>query len=331
MLAAPAPAPASHVPAAVLARLRDVPSRASAAVLTFGALLGAPGLAAVLAALAASLGSPEAFALLAIVSVLAFVVGAAVVFWLIVRAKSRLSLAEQRLYAGDFAAAVAAASSVKRWVFRADYQLGALYTLALTAERLGAFREAADLWLAALGHVPVFAAAGPGARARTLLSSHAALCLAALGDPHGLHRADLLVGDCHRLLAGHGRPAGALDVLLDDSAMGAIGVNALLVEVENRREPRPLVVLAQALVAHRRGRFAEAATLLDRERAAIGHLLAPHERALAEGLHADATSRASAALGGGPHRVAGSALAHRSNPIPHPADPAYWAALVLRA
>lgn len=330
MLAAPAPVLA-HVQPQVLARLRHVPSRATAAVLTFGAVLGVPGVAAFLAAVLASVGFPEGAVVLGLVSALSFIVAAVVTFRLIFVAKSRLAFAEQRLYAGDFDAATLAASSVKRWVFRADYQLGALYTLALSAERLGAFREAAALWLAGLGHVPAFAAPRPGARARALMSSHAALCLAAAGDPNDLHRADLLIGDCHRLLAGGSRPAGAFDVLFDDSGMGAIGINTLLVEVENRREPRPLVVLAQALVAHRRGRSAEAATLLDHERHATAHLLAPHERALAEALYAEAILRAGAALGGGPHRVPSTVLAHRGDALPHPADPTYWAALALRS
>ena len=54
---------------------------------------------------------------------------------------------------------------------------------------------------------------------------------------------------CYAQLGATGQP-DALELLFNDSGMGVIGVgvNTILVELENRRAPRPLAVLAPAVV-----------------------------------------------------------------------------------
>lgn len=125
----------------VLARLRDVPTRAFAAGLTFGVLLGMPGLLVALAAAFFALELEIVGVVLVLLAILTFI-GAVVGAWvLIFKARSGLKRAEQALYAGDFDAATRSAHFVVRTVFRADDQMGALYTLALAAERIGAFKS----------------------------------------------------------------------------------------------------------------------------------------------------------------------------------------------
>ena len=305
-----------NAPPQVLARVRNVPTRLLAAMLTLGGMLGAP---AVLVALAIACFAIDVAALGGVLLLLAFLafLGFAVAAWvLIFQARSRLKRAEAALYAGDFDAATRDAAFVVRTVFRSDYQTGALFVLALAAERVGAFREAGELFARALEMIPLMAAQGPGRRARALFSAHAAISFAAAND-HA--RAHDMLARCHAQLASSGRP-GAFDALLDDSYMGAIGINSILVELENRRDPRPLAVLASMLVAFKSGRGLEAAHIADHERASIEHGLAPHERALAARIRDEGMRLAS---GAGPHRSP-AALA------PAPQDvPSSWAALVL--
>ena len=282
-------------PPHILARLRNVPTRLSAAMLTFGGMLGAPALLVTLALACFAMDVAALGGALVLLAVLAFL-GFAVAAWvLIFQARSRLRRGEAALYGGDFDASTREAAFVVRTVFRADYQMGALFILALAAERLGAFREAGELFSRALGMIPLMAAQGPGRRARSLLSAHAAINFAAAND-HA--RAGDMLARCHAQLASSGQP-GAFDALLDDSYMGAIGINSILVELENRRDPRPLAVLASMLVAFKHGRAHEALQIADHERASIDHGLAPHERALAEQIREAGMRLAS---GAGPHR-----------------------------
>jgi len=262
----------------VLARIRNVPSRLFAALLTFGLMLGAPILLGVLSGV---LGALDLDALAAVAGVLAGLVfvGTVVAAWVaIFQASRRIKRAEAALYRGDYDAATRDAGVVVRTVFRADYQMGALFTLALAAERLGAFPEAASLFSRALDMIPAMAAPRPKRRAGALLAGHAALDFAAMGD---LARASQMLARCHRELGAAGQP-GALEMLLiDDSALGALGVNSMLVELENRREPRPLTVLAWMLVTLKSGQPHEVLAAAASEGAALAYGLAPHERALA--------------------------------------------------
>jgi tetratricopeptide (TPR) repeat protein len=299
----------------VLLRLRNVPTRAAAAAFTFGGMLGIPALFAVTGCLLLAVGVEIAGALLLLVSVVAFFATAVTAWVLIFQAKNRLERAERALYAGDYGAATRDAQFVVRTVFRADYQLGALFTLALAAERLGAFAEAGSLFTRALDMIPAMAAQRPGRRARALIGAHAALALAAAND---LHRADAMLARCWAVLGATGQP-GAFEALLDDSYMGAVGINTILVELENRREPRPVAVLAAALCAHKRGGSHEALHILANEQASMVHGLAAHEKELAERIHAHSLQHTMSA---GPHRSAGM-LAPTTGPM------AGWATLVL--
>ncbi|HEY1959750.1 MAG TPA: hypothetical protein VGH28_29275, partial [Polyangiaceae bacterium] len=210
----------------------------------------------------------------------------------IFQARSRIKRAEEALYRGDFDAATRDARRVVRTVFRADYQMGALFTLALAAERLGAFPEAATLFGRALAMIPAMAAQRPRRRASALLAAHATLGFAAMND---LARAGEMLARCHRELGPVGQP-GALEslLLMDDSAFGAIGVNTMMVELENRREPRPLAVLAWTLVMLKSGQPQQALAALAHEGQSLVYGLAPHEQALAARVHAVASRQCGA-------------------------------------
>lgn len=275
-------------------------------------MLGVPAVLFMLGVAALSLELPAVGVIAMLLSGFAFFAFAIAAWVLIFQARARLRRAEAALYAGDFETATREAAFVVRTVFRSDYQMGALFTLALSAERIGAFAEAGALFQRALEMVPAMAAHGPGRRARALLAAHAAISFAAAHDGP---RAHAMLGRCHVELGAMGRPGGAFDALLDDSYMGAIGINSMLVELENRRDPRPLAVLATMLVAHRNGRSQDALAIHDRDRASIEHGLAPHERQLADRIR-DEAMRFTA--GAGPHRSAAQLEA-----------PGGWAALVL--
>jgi hypothetical protein len=113
--------------------------------------------------------------------------------------------------------------------------------------------------------IPAMAAQKPGRRARALFSAHAALGFAAAND---LARANAMLTRCHAALGAAGQP-GALELFLDDSYMGAIGINTMLVEIENRREPRPLAVLAWMLVLLKSGQPQQALAAIAQERAVL--------------------------------------------------------------
>lgn len=283
------------MPPHVLARLRNVPSRLFAALFTLGGMLGVPVVLGILAGIFGALDLPVVAAAAGILAFLAFF-GFVVLAWvLIFQARSRLKRAEAALYQGDFDAATRDAHFVVRTVFRSDYQMGALFTLALAAERLGAFPEAGTLFTRALGMIPAMAAARPGRRARALLSAHAALDFAACNDAM---RAGAMLERCQRELGAVGQP-GALEALLDDSYMGALGINTMLVELENRRDPRPLAVLAWLLATFRSGQLQQVLAAVTNERQTIIHGLAPHEQSLAQKLESEAMRL----MSGGPHRA----------------------------
>jgi tetratricopeptide (TPR) repeat protein len=262
---------------ALLPALANPPSRVFAAMFTFGSLLGVPFLVGAMGAVLAATGSDIGwiFVLLAVV----ILIVATIVIWvLLLGSKSKLRSAEGAIYQGDFASAVRTARFVLWTTFRSDVQLVALFVLGLVAERIGAFREAAEIFRRALDMVPAFAAASPRRRIRALISAHAAMDYAATGDRI---RANDMIQRCYRELGTN--PYGGFDFFrMDDSAFGAIGVNAALNEIEQRRDPRPLAVLAAALVAYRNGDARAAYDLVMHERQSIEHGLAPNERALAD-------------------------------------------------
>jgi hypothetical protein len=299
----------------VLARVRNVPSRAVPALLLFGGIFGAPALLGGLGTALLAAGLEGVGAVLLLLAGVVFFGGVVLAWVSIFSASGRVRRAEQALYAGDFETATREALRVVKTVFRADYQMGALFVLALAAERIGAFAEAGALFARALDAIPAMAAQRPGARARALLAAHAAIDFAAAGDRP---RAHAMLSRCHMALGGLALPTSGFGALFDDSYMGSLGINSLLGAFENRRDPRPLAVLASMLVAFKDGQHAQAAQIYAVERPSIEHGLAPNERALAERLQSE-SMRLTA--GAGPHRAAGAIVQAM------PGDE--WATLVL--
>ncbi len=80
--------------------------------------------------------------------------------------------------------------------------------------------------------------------------------------------------------------------------MGAMGINTMLVEIENRRDPRPLAVLAWLLVSLKSGQPQQTLAAIAQERAAL-YGVAPHEQALVTRIEGEATRLIA---GAGPHR-----------------------------
>jgi tetratricopeptide (TPR) repeat protein len=162
-------------------------------------------------------------------------------------------------------------------VFRSDYRMAALYTLALAAERSGAPEQARNLFRAAIVAIPAMAAGRSGKRVRSLIHAHLVFAHADLGDLQSAHQA---LQQCHREL---GAPEdGALRSLLmmDDSGFGPIGLNTLLTEVEGKRDPRPFATLAGAYLASRMGNPRAAYDLLTADQVRLAYGLAENERAL---------------------------------------------------
>lgn len=309
--------PASHA----RARVTRVPSRALAATLTFGAILGLPALLGTMGAVAVALELEAVGLALFALGFAMFVLGVVAAWVFIFQARGRLQRAERALFAGDLDAATREARVVVATVFRADYQLAAVYTLALAAEHLGAFAEATALYERALFAVPAFAAPLPARRVRALVTGHAALTSAAAGD---MPRAEAHLTQCFGHLGDPTRPDALTSLLkIDDSGFGTIGINTLLRELENGRDPRPVAVLASALVAFRAGRMQETARLLDAEQVTVVHGLAGHERALAMRLRAEAVRRL--ASGGSPHRAPAALVTYAASAP----GPEAWAALVV--
>src|SRR5262249_545987 len=111
------------VQALVLSRLRSVPTRLFAATLTFGSMLGVPGLLT-LAAAAFFAGELETAGVVCLLLAMLSFVGAVVVLWvLIFSGRGRLRRAEQALYAGDLDGATKDALFVIKTVFRSDNQM----------------------------------------------------------------------------------------------------------------------------------------------------------------------------------------------------------------
>ncbi len=262
----------------LLPALANLPSRAFAAMFTFGSLLGVPFFLGALGAVVAATASEVFGWTLILLGFVTFIVAMIVVWVLLLGSKSKLRSAENAIYQGDFASAVRTARFVLWTTFRADVQLVALFVLGLVAERIGAFREAAEIFRRALDMVPAFAAAGPRRRIQALISAHAAMDYAATGDRI---RANDMIQRCYRELGTN--PRGGFDFFrMDDSAFGSIGVNGALNDIEQRRDPRPLAVLAAALVAYRNGDARAAYDLVMQERYSVEHGLAANERALAD-------------------------------------------------
>jgi hypothetical protein len=262
----------------LLPALARPPSRAFAAMFTFGSLLGVPFFLGAVGAVVAATASEAIGVGLILFAVLVMFVAIIVVWVLLLGSKSKLKSAENAINHGNFDAAVRTARFVMWTTFRADVQIVALFVLGLVAERIGAFREAAEIFRRALDMVPTFAAAAPRRRIQALISAHAAMNYAATGDRI---RGSDMIQRCYRELGTN--PQGGFDFFrMDDSAFGAIGINGALNDIEQRRDPRPLAVLASALVTYRNGDARAAYDLLMYERQSVEYGLAPNERALAD-------------------------------------------------
>lgn len=285
----------------VLARVRNVPSRAGAALLTFGGMLGLPALLTLLGGVL--IGTPVEGVGVALILLACLVFfGTVVLAWIFIfSARSRIMRGQQSIYEGNFDAATKDALFVVRTTFRSDYQMGALFVLAFAAERAGAFAEAAVLFRRAIAMMPAMAGAGPAKRARALLWAHAAMDHAASHDIAGANDA---LAKCHQQLAS---TAGQGFDLLNDAAFGPIGVSSLLLDLENRRDPRPLAVVAQLLIGLKSGAFQQVLDLARAEYPTIQTGLAPNERALTDRIQSEAMRLLS---GGGPHRAPGAMQPH---------------------
>ena len=181
-----------------------------------------------------------------------------------------------------------------RWVFRGDIRLVAFYTLGLTAESRGDFREAAEAFRCALSSLPMGNVAKARRRVGGLCASHLALCLAALGREHAFEARDALMRAQGFLMIG----PGAFDFMFDLNASFTS-----LSELEPGRDPRAVAALAGAATAYVNGAYREALDILGHEQQAIFYGFLPRERALAAALE----RRARAALDvGGMLRAAGN-------------------------
>jgi len=290
-------------------RWQEVPSRWVAALWLFGGLFGLPLVACVLGAVLGSVSELLAAAAFA-GAFLSFVGTAVFAASSLAYARTALKGAENLVYAGDLPKATSTARRVLRLVFRADYRTAAVYVIALAAERAGAFADAAQLFSLCVRAVPAMAAEIPGRRARSLMTAHAALCFAAAGQ---LDAARGALAHCHRELGAPSSGSGLRDVLfMDDTAFGAIGINAWLRELERGRDPRPVAALAGALLALRAGDAFASADLVTREGGAFLQGLAAHERALLARIQQEALRQIAASA---PHRSA-SPLAIDSAPHP---------------
>lgn len=283
--------------AQLVARFRNPPSRVMATLGLFGAMLGIPMFFAVLAGVFGSLDLEALAALCGLLAGLVFF-GSVVAAWVFIfRGRSLLKRAEQSFFAGNFMAVTDDAFFVLRTVFRADYRATALYLLGLAAERAGCFEEAAALFTRGVAAMPAMLGSVPARRARALMHAHAAINWAALGRAH---EARASLGLCHQALGP--RHAGVMDIFMDDSHFGQLGVAALLNELEGRRDPRPLAALAGAFVALRSGDHYAALDMVTREGPALSYGLGPDERVLL----ARISSEANAQLGSAdPHRAMG--------------------------
>lgn len=265
----------------LLAALRSVPSRWRVGLLTFGSVLGLPMVLFCLAGLAGAVEEPELFVLLLGAGVLTMVVSSVMLYVFLFRGRRVLKRAQEALYRGELLEAARDARSVASTVFRGDYQMAAVYTLGLVAERASAFVEAGILFERAIAAVPIMAAPVHANRARVLASAHAALCHAAAQN---MPMANVALTRCHGEL-GRAPAPGSVDILrMDDSGLGAVGMNAQLRDLDSGRAARPFAVLATLVVNYRNGDLRAVHDMLAHEQAMLHAGLAVHELALVERL-----------------------------------------------
>jgi len=279
---------------ALVLRVRNAPTRAGAALFTFGLILGLPAFLCALGAIAFAAGIDALGTIFIVLGFFSFFAAVILLWIFIFQARSRIQRSQEAIYAGDLERAVRESRVVLRTVFRSDYQMSALFTLALAAERAGAFADAATLFVRAFEMIPAMAAQGPGRRVRSLILAHAALDFAAVNDLASAHQR---LAQCNAQLAS--AASGGTDFLFDDSKFGAIGINSLLNELESKRDPRPLAVLATLTIWLKNGLFSQLLDLLNRERGVLAHGLAQHEQALVARVESEALRLSS---GAGPHR-----------------------------
>ncbi len=292
-----------------------VGSRVFATIVILGGLLGSIVFGIAGATIGGLLDLPAVVALSIGLASIVFLASVVSQWVFLLTSSGNLTRAAQMYATGDPRGAVPLCHRPLRFVFRADIRTRALYILGLCAEVNGDFAEAADLFDRAQQMVPSMAAGKWQRHGRVLMFSHRAIALVATGQ---LDEADRLVRVASALFPP--RPPGALDVLSDDAAFGAMGVSAALRDLEPGRDPRALLTLASITVLAARGMPREAVDLVERERYFLNAGLLPRGRA--PGAHVEARVRGQ--LGGGPLRAAGMAL-------PQGADPASeaWAQRIL--
>ncbi len=232
--------------------------------------------------------------------ILVVVIVSVVLQWVaIFGSASRLRRAEDALLTRDGADRTAEAVTLAQWalerVFRSDLRMRALYTLALVAERRADFVEAARLFQLAEAALPMFAGRSHGTRLRALAAAHTAFALAAMGDVAG---AGAWLARAHHQLPNLGR-TGMLEGL-DDVSMGPLSINATLNEIEARRDPRSVAILAGALLAYRAREPQRALDAFTGEAQMLAFHTLPHEQLFLKRLEAACI----ASLGGAQYRGA---------------------------
>jgi hypothetical protein len=277
---------------------RFVGTRLSATALFFGPLVASPVVGVLGGVVGSALGI-DAIIVVAILAAVLLFIGAVVAQWVfLLTGSSSVERASAAVRAGDTTTPLALCHRPLATVFRADVRTGALHVLGLCAQGNADFGEAADLFDRSSRMIPAMAAGKWQRHARVIILSHRAVALVALGR---LDEADMIVRQASQLFPP--RPPGALDVLTDDAAFGAIGVSKALRDIEQGRDPRALLTLASVAVLAARGMGREAAELIERERYSLNAGLLPRERALVARVEA----RAHRLLAGGPMRSVGIA------------------------
>jgi hypothetical protein len=274
------PPQATNVNPRFLAILRAPPTRGGTALLTFGLMLGVPGgIFGFGLLLGLAIDAPELVLIATIFAGLAFVGATIAMWWFILTAASKLKEAERLIFAGDYLGAAERAQSVLRSVFRADYRMSAHYMLSLCAEHTDLLPEAESLWKQTLLAIPAMAATAPGKRVRALVHAHRTMVLTKMGDFAG---ARIALQNCHRELA-ISAPDGVMRsfLMMDDSAFGAVGINTQLAEVEAKRNPHPLAILAGAHLAYATQNPLQAYHLLNEQKAQVWSSFTRREAELA--------------------------------------------------
>jgi hypothetical protein len=296
--ALPSPPPAAS-PYLTTPGGRQLASRAWPAIRLFGGLIGGPVVMGLCIALGAALDAPwlvvsGGFGVLIVV-----LVSVALQWVAIFGSASRLRRAEAALLARDGADRTSEAVTLAQWalerVFRSDLRMRALYTLALVAERRADFTEAACLFHFAEQALPAFAGRSHATRLRALIAAHTSFCLAAVGDVGG---GGAWLARAHHHLPNLGR-TGLLEGL-DDVAMGPLSINATLNEIEARRDPRAVAILAGALLAYRAREPQRSLDAFTGEAQLLAFHTMPHEQLFLKRLEAACI----AALGGAQYRGA---------------------------